>query len=68
MNCPVCEHKMIEGEVLLRKNSMNFLIFGWGSTDLKFKHEDGTEETLLGKFDISKAYKCKKCGATTIAT
>ena len=69
MKCPVCETTMDEGEVYLKKAFFNMLAFGWGGTDLVFKNDKSKRETeLLNQWDFSKAYRCKSCGASVIAT
>ena len=69
MKCPICEATMEEGEVNLKKSISNMLAFGWGSTNLVFKGTDDRKEVeLMTSWDFSKAYYCKKCGASLIAS
>ena len=69
MKCPICEAPMKEGEVNLKKSISNMLAFGWGSTNLVFKGTvDKKEVELMTAWDFSKAYYCKKCGASLIAS
>ncbi len=60
---------MEEGEVNLKISISNMLAFGLGSTNLVFKGSDGKKEVeLMTAWDFSKAYYCKKCGASLIAS
>lgn len=69
MKCPICESPMEEGEANLKKSFFNTLAFGWGSTDLVFKGSNSKREVeLMNPWKFSKAYYCKKCGASLIAT
>ncbi len=69
MKCPICETPMDEGEANLKKSFLNMLSSGWGSTNLVFKSSKSKREVeLMTPWDFSKAYYCKKCGASLIAS
>ena len=69
MKCPICETPLEVGEANLKKSFFNMLSFGWGSTNLVFKGTDDKREVeLMNAWDFSKAYYCKKCCASLIAS
>lgn len=69
MKCPICQSPMETGEVHLRKAFSNFLVFGFGSTELTFTSDvTKSKQEIMNSWEFSKAYRCTSCGATLIAT
>ncbi|WED65257.1 hypothetical protein PXH66_00115 [Synoicihabitans lomoniglobus] len=68
MKCPNCDAPLISGESVFKKNASDFVVFGFGSVNLKMKTDDGEDLLLLDASEKSAAQFCRECGVVVIAT
>lgn len=69
MNCSGCESEMVPGEVALKYTGWGVFFFGASYKHLFFKPKKGgpkNKQVILENNHVATAYKCPKCGATTI--
>ncbi len=63
MDCPNCKAPMVKGEAFHRKALSNFMLFGFGSTDLCFRPE---EEQVMELGSRKRNYRPSKNGSILV--
>jgi hypothetical protein len=67
MTCPKCQStQMEEGEVVLKKPALDWLLFGLGSSDLCFRKRDERWSPVLELGQIRNAHRCENCGTLVL--
>lgn len=57
---------MEEGEVVLKKPTLDWLLFGLGSSDLCFRKGEEGWSPILELGQIRNAHRCQTCGTLAI--
>jgi hypothetical protein len=67
MTCPKCQStQMEEGEVVLKKPALDWLLFGLGSSDLCFRKHGERWSPILELGQIRNAHRCQTCGTLVL--
>ena len=68
MRCPRCDSEnIIEGLLAVKKSVGNFLMWGFGSSELRFYEKSGRRTRIMRSGQALEAWACSECG-TLIAS